>query len=154
MTTVYVEVDSVIDSVAWCGVGQQLHTVSHHADNPASTLACHTFWGCFIKPACLMVATAVKLNKSQPVNGFDSSAISSAIISLWARTDSMLSVPCYLGVTQHWFSLQCWDGSALPPVVLRTGTAKEEVDCRATRDFEVQRRLPCSGLGAAETGTP
>lgn len=82
-----------------------------------------------------MVATALKQNKSQPVNGFYSSAISSAIISLWARTDSMLSVPCYLGVTQYWFSLQCWDRSALPAVVLSTGKAKAKADYRATRDL-------------------
>lgn len=122
-------------------------SVSHHAAGPASTLT-WTCWGGFIKPACLGVATAPLSNKSRPVNGFDSSAISSAIISLWAGTDRMLSVACYLKVTRCRLSLQCGDGSASPPVVLRTSTGKEKVDYRATRGLEARLGLPRRGSGA------
>lgn len=113
---------NVIDSLTYQVVGQQPHTVSHHAYNAGPTLACHTCCGNFIKHACHRVATAPKLNKSQSVNGFYSSAISSAIISLWARTDSILSVACYFDVT--WLSLQCGDRLVSLPFVLRNRTAK------------------------------
>ncbi|CAB1416227.1 unnamed protein product [Pleuronectes platessa] len=96
---------------------------------------------------CLRVATAQKLNKSQLVNGLCSSAISSAPISLWARTDSMLSVACYLGVTQSWFDLQCGDGFPPQPVALRPRTAEGEVDPGATGGLVVQLELPCCGSG-------
>lgn len=89
--------------------------------------SCHTCCGGFVKPACLGVATAPKPNKSKPANVFYSSAISSALISPWTGTDSMLSDACYLGVAQDWLPLQQGCRSASPPVVLgqRTKTWSE-----------------------------
>lgn len=123
-----------------------LHSL-HHSGNPGSTLACHTCCGGFIKPPCLRVATAPKLNKSQPVNGSYSLAISSAIISLWGQ-DWSQAVRRLL----PWRSPTLAFSAVLasPPVVVRT-TAKE----RMVQQVAWRCILGCHAVawGPEETGS-